>query len=163
MPAIGWSLQASGSARKASSTPIPRRGQWEAGPQITTHRVAPAKTQQEARTTRMLHGSLPHPVRAPSSRISGRKNVATCAPLAWKAPTHSLTFGGPCFFSRRIPVDLAQGISVYPAQPKKAASRLGLGGVGLEQRLHVWCTPGVPHLPQSSLPQCLDRATPSAV
>jgi hypothetical protein len=49
--------------------------------------------------------------------------------------------------SRRIPVDLAQGISVYPAQPKKAASRLGFGGVGLEQRLHIWCTPGVPHLP----------------
>ena len=46
MPAIGWSLQASGSARKASSTPIPRRGQWEAGPQIIAHKVAPAKTQQ---------------------------------------------------------------------------------------------------------------------
>ena len=46
MPAIGWSLQASGSSRKASSTPIPRRGQWEAGPQIIAHKVAPAKTQQ---------------------------------------------------------------------------------------------------------------------
>ena len=75
----------------------------------------------------MLHGSLPHPVRAPSSRISGRKNVATCAPLAWKAPTHSLTFGGPCFLLEKNPCRSSARHQRVPSPAKESSKPLGFG------------------------------------
>jgi hypothetical protein len=57
---------------------------------------------------------------------------------------NKLILNGPSFLEKNIPVDLAQGISVYPA--KSSSKPLGSEEC-LEQRLHIWCTPGVPHLP----------------
>ena len=145
MLAIGWSSSPRQRAERLSSTPIPRRasGRWVRRSPLTELRPRERSKRHEQ------HVCFTAAYRIQSGRLVLElvgETLRSSAGVGKPQHTqHMLTSGGPSSFSRRIPVDLAQGISVH--QAKQAASRLGLG-VGLEQRLHNWCTPGVPHLPR---------------
>jgi hypothetical protein len=141
LPAIGWSSSPRQRAEGLSSTPSPRRASGR-----RVRRSPPTKLRLRRESKENKHVCFTAAYRIQSGRLVSRVSLLVRETLrsSGAESPNKLTSNGPSFIEKNIPVDLAQGISVYPA---KSSSKPAGSEECLEQRLHIWCTPGVPHLP----------------